>query len=392
MKPLEGLTVLDMTHVLAGPYCAYQLGLLGADVTKIESPKGDMTRIWGGTEKQINQRLGSGFLAQNAGKKSVVLDLGTEQGAGIARRLASNVDIFVENYRPGVLARSGLDYDSVKATNPTVIYLSITAFGSNGPHGHRPGFDDVVQATSGYMSINERGDGPIRTGGPVLDYATGMHATSAVLGAALVRERTGQGSRIDLAMQDVAMLLINRHVAHTATTQEMFPPAGNRDDFLHGRFATKDGYIMLAGYLPRHQKSILRALGLNEYAGLSGSQLRSRAQEIGEAAVSVIKQKTSEEWDAIFSEQQTVAGAVRDLAEVLATGQPQARSLLTSVDSDIGEVQVTTAGYLVDEEPLRPDGPLRSLGADTVAVLQANGYSQEEIDAFRSAGAIGSAP
>ena len=389
MKPLDGLTVLDMTHVLAGPYCTYQLGLLGADVTKVESPKGDMTRIWGGSEAQINQKLGAGFVAQNAGKKSLVLDLTNNQGAEVARALSQQVDIFVENYRPGVLARYGLDYESVKAENPSVIYLSITAFGSNGPHGHRPGFDDVVQATSGYMSINERGDGPIRTGGPVLDYATGMHATSAVLGAVLMRERTGEGCKIDLAMQDVAMLLINRHVSYTATTGDMFPPAGNRDDFLHGRFKTKDGYIMLAGYLPRHQKSILQALGLTELAQLSGGELRRRAAEIEQAAVAAIATKTSEEWDAIFSEQQTVAGAVRDLSEVLATKQPEARDFLTTVDSGIGEVHVTTAGYLFDETPLEPAGPLPSLGADTRSVLRSHGYSDAQIEDLLEQGAIG---
>ena len=389
MKPLEGLTVLDMTHVLAGPYCTYQLGLLGADVTKVESPKGDMTRIWGGTDEQIDQKLGAGFVSQNAGKKSLVLDITNEQGAKVAQTISKNIDIFVENYRPGVLARYGLDYDSIKAENPNVIYLSITAFGSNGPHGHRPGFDDVVQATSGYMSINERGDGPIRTGGPVLDYATGMHATSAVLSAVMMRERTGEGCRIDLAMQDVAMLLINRHVSYTATTGDMFPPAGNRDDFLYGRFKTKDGYIMLAGYLPRHQQSILKGLGLTELSELSGGELRKRAKEIEEAAVAVIATKTSEEWDAIFSEQETVAGAVRNLSEVLATQQPKARDFLTSVESGIGEVQVTTAGYLIDDEPFKPNGPLPSLGADTHSVLSANGYSEQQIADLVEQGAIG---
>ena len=389
MKPLEGLTVLDMTHVLAGPYCTYQLGLLGADVTKVESPKGDMTRIWGGTDEQIDQKLGAGFVSQNAGKKSLVLDITNEQGAKVAQTISKNIDIFVENYRPGVLARYGLDYDSIKAENPNVIYLSITAFGSNGPHGHRPGFDDVVQATSGYMSINERGDGPIRTGGPVLDYATGMHATSAVLSAVMMRERTGEGCRIDLAMQDVAMLLINRHVSYTATTGDMFPPAGNRDDFLYGRFKSKDGYIMLAGYLPRHQKSILKGLGLTELSELSGGELRKRAKEIEEAAVAVIATKTSEEWDAIFSEQETVAGAVRNLSEVLATKQPKAREFLTPVESGIGEVQVTTAGYLINDEPFKPNGPLPSLGADTHSVLSANGYSEQQIADLVEQGAIG---
>ena len=190
-------------------------------------------------------------------------------------------------------------------------------------------------------------------------------------------------------MQDVAMLLINRHVSYTATTGDMFPPAGNRDDFLYGRFKTKDGYIMLAGYLPRHQKSILKGLGLTELSELSGGELRKRAKEIEEAAVAVIATKTSEEWDAIFSEQETVAGAVRNLSEVLATQQPKAREFLTPVESGIGEIQVTTAGYLIDDEPFKPNGPLPSLGADTHSVLSANGYSEQQIADLVEQGAIG---
>ena len=287
------------------------------------------------------------------------------------------------------MQRCGLGYDVVKENNPNIIYLSITAFGQNGPHGHRPGFDDVIQATSGYMSINVRGDGPIRTGGPVLDYATGMHAASAVLGAALVRERTGEGTYIDLAMQDAAMLLINRHVSYAASTGEMFPPAGNRDDFLNGRFATKDGLVMLAGYLPRHQKSILSALGLTELAQLSGRDLRARAREIEAEAERVLLTKTTAEWDEIFDAQETVAGGVRDLLQVLATGQPEARELLATVGSSIGDVQVTTAGYRFDDQTFRPAGDLPQLGEHTEAVLRSLGYSSDEIEALSNEGVIG---
>ena len=209
-KPLSGLKVLDLTHVLAGPYCTYQLGMLGAEVIKVESPRGDMTRPWGGEDDQVAMGLGTGFVAQNAGKRSVVIDITTQRGALLVSEMAKKADIFVENYRPGTMQDYGLDYDSLTAENAQLIYLSISAFGQNGPLGHRPGFDDVIQATSGFMSINERGDGPIRTGGPVLDYATGMHATSAVLAAVLLRQQTGEGQRIDIAMQDVTILAINK--------------------------------------------------------------------------------------------------------------------------------------------------------------------------------------
>ena len=215
--PLSGYRVIDMTHVLAGPYCGYQLGLLGAEVIKVESPRGDMVRYWGGSEDQLNLGLGFGFTAQNAGKRSICVDITRPEGADIVTELAASADIFLENYRPGALAGHGLDYASIKTRNPSIIYTSISAFGQNGPHGHRPGFDDVVQATSGYMSINQRGDGPIRTGGPVLDYATGMQATSAILAAILLRNASSEGQHIDIAMQDVTTLLIN-HRKHPIPT------------------------------------------------------------------------------------------------------------------------------------------------------------------------------
>ena len=217
VKPLQGISVVDLTHVLAGPYCTYQLALLGAQVTKVESPRGDMVRGWGGTPEQVKDRYGSGYTAQNAGKRSVVLDITQAEGADLVRQLAAAADVFVENYRPGAMARYGLDYPTLAAVNPKLVYVSISAFGQDGPEGHRPGFDDVVQATSGFMSINVRGDGPIRTGGPVLDYATGMHATSATLAALMLRQQTGSGQHVDLAMQDVTTLLMNRNVHIGAT-------------------------------------------------------------------------------------------------------------------------------------------------------------------------------
>ena len=190
MKPLEGLVVLDLTHVLAGPYCTYQLGLLGAEIIKVEAPAGDMTRSWGGTPEQLSHRIGSGFVPQNAGKRSICLNLKTSKAQACAQKLAATVDIFVENFEGGTMAQFGLDYPTLAAANPGLIYLSISAFGRNGPLANRPGFDDVVQATSGYMANNIRSDGPIRTGGPVLEYATGMQAASAVVPvSAVVRSR-----------------------------------------------------------------------------------------------------------------------------------------------------------------------------------------------------------
>ena len=387
-RPLDGYRVLDLTHVLAGPYCTYQLGLLGAEVIKVESPRGDMVRGWGGTEEQVGLGLGTGFTAQNAGKRSLCVDITQEDGAALVAKLAEDVDIFVENYRPGAIAEYGLGYAAIQARNPGVIYLSISAFGQNGPHGHRPGFDDVVQATSGYMSINQRGDGPIRTGGPVLDYATGIQAASAVLAAVLLKEKTGAGQRIDIAMQDVTDLLINRNLHIAASTGEPPPPAENRDGMLLGRFACSDGHVMLAGYLPHHCRSICKVLGLDEFAEFSHRQFAEHAEEVSRAAEAALAKRTRLEWDQIFSEAGIVAGGVRYLDEVLDTGQPEARELLTEVDTAAGPVQVTNNGYRINDAVFRPAAGVPRLGQHSHEVLAELGLDGDQIDALINQGVV----
>ena len=379
IKPLSDKKVIDLTHVLAGPYCTYQLGLLGAEVIKVESPRGDMTRPWGGEEEQINLGLGTGFVAQNAGKRSIVIDIKDPRGSAIVQDLVKTADIFVENYRPGKMLECGLDFDKLSSINSELIYTSISAFGQNGPHGHRPGFDDVIQATSGFMSINVRGDGPIRTGGPVLDYATGMHATSAVLAALMLLEKTGKGQHIDISMQDVTMLLMNRHTSIAATTGVPLPPLQDREGPLLGRYLTRDGYVMLAGYRARHKRTILEALDLAEYSSMSSVQLNSLSEQIESDVERVLKSKTTAEWDEVFSKFGVVAGGVKDLIEVLATGQPEARDLLTTVNSSFGNHQVSTIGYKINDSTFEPGTHVPLLGEQTEEVLLELGYSNEQI-------------
>ena len=388
IKPLSDKKVIDLTHVLAGPYCTYQLGLLGAEVIKVESPRGDMTRPWGGEEEQINLGLGTGFVAQNAGKRSIVIDIKDPRGSAIVQDLVKTADIFVENYRPGKMLECGLDFDKLSSINSDLIYTSISAFGQNGPHGHRPGFDDVIQATSGFMSINVRGDGPIRTGGPVLDYATGMHATSAVLAALMLLEKTGKGQHIDISMQDVTMLLMNRHTSIAATTGVPLPPLQDREGPLLGRYLTRDGYVMLAGYRARHKRTILEALGLAEYSSMSSAQLNSLSEQIESDVERVLKSKTTAEWDEVFSKFGVVAGGVKDLIEVLATGQPEARDLLTTVNSSFGNHQVSTIGYKINDSTLEPGTHVPLLGEHTEEVLLELGYSNEKISDLLDKGIV----
>ena len=388
VRPLDGMKVLDLTHVLAGPYCTYQLALLGADVVKVEPLRGEMIRGWGGTPEQMAMGLGTGFVPQNASKRAIAVDLATDGGRAIVARMAEDADIVVENYRPGTTDGHGLDFDTVRRRNPSVIYATISAFGHEGPHADRPGFDDVIQATSGYMTINVRGDGPIRTGGPVLDYSTGLHAASAILAAVVLQMRTGEAQHVDVAMQDVAMLLINRNTSIAATTGAPVAPAGNRDGVLLGRYATKDGHVMLAGYRARHQQRICRALGLTEFEDLSGHGFAERGADVDAAAEAVLATRTSAEWDDVFAAEGVVGGGVRDLSEVLATGQPAARQFLTEVPTATGPVTVTTGGYLVNGSPFTPTSGVPLIGEHTVEVLGELGYDDAVINGWLADGVV----
>jgi crotonobetainyl-CoA:carnitine CoA-transferase CaiB-like acyl-CoA transferase len=388
IRPLDGVRVVDVTHVLAGPYCAYQLALLGADVIKVEPLTGDLVRPWKGSRDQMRAGMGTGFMAQNAGKRSLCVDLTDPDGRDIVLALAERAEVFLENYRPGALAGHRLGYDDVRRVNDRIVYASISAFGQNGPHGHRPGFDDVVQGTSGFMATNKRDDGPIRTGGPVLDYASGMHATAAILAAMLLRDRTGESQRVDLAMQDVTMLLVNYETAAASQHGGTSPPKSNVDGPMLGRFATADGHVMLAGYLPRHCQSIAAVLGLDEYLDVGFRDLAERGPEIQAAVEARLRTKTSAAWDAIFDEAGVVGGAVRELTETFASGQPGARGLTEPLETPVGEIHVTTNGYRINDQTWGPRSSVPLLGEHSRSVLAELGLDDGRIDELVDRGVV----
>src|SRR6185312_17160334 len=213
-RPFEGIRVIDITHVLARPFAAYQLALLGADVIKVEHPDDPDQSRGVGTDEELNRRnMGTAFLTQGSNKRSITLDLKQEKDREILKKLVATADVFVENYRPGAFEALGLGYEALSKINPRLIYASFSAFGQKGPRGPQTAYDHVIQATSGIMAMTGTAEvNPIKFGSPAVDYATGMSGAFALASALYQREKTGRGQRIDMAMLDVAMILMSSHL------------------------------------------------------------------------------------------------------------------------------------------------------------------------------------
>src|ERR1700730_8673943 len=212
-RPFEGIRVIDITHVLAGPFAAYQLAVLGADVIKVEHPDDPDQSRGAGTDKELNRRnMGTAFLTQGSNQPTITLGLKLEKDRDMLKKLVVTADIFVENYRPGAFEALGLGYEALAAINPRLIYASFSAFRQHGPRGPQTAYDHVIQASSGIMAMTGSKDvHPIKFGAPAIDYATGMSGAFALASALFQRERTGRGQRIDMAMLDVAMILMGSH-------------------------------------------------------------------------------------------------------------------------------------------------------------------------------------
>lgn len=252
MKPFEGIRVLDLTHVLAGPFCTHQLAALGADVIKIEPPGNpDMTREEGVVFPLNDAGIGTYFMAQNGGKRAISLDLKSDDGRKVFATLMKGADVMVQNYAGGALEKLGLSYAHVSAINPQLIYCSMTGFGRTGPKADHPAYDVVIQAFTGLMAANGNAHtGPMRVGPPMVDYGTGAQAALAISAALFQRTKTGKGQHIDVAMTDAAFMLMSAFVTDALITGEAPPPHGN----VHARYAgyatfdTADRMMMIGAW------------------------------------------------------------------------------------------------------------------------------------------------
>jgi crotonobetainyl-CoA:carnitine CoA-transferase CaiB-like acyl-CoA transferase len=373
--PLAGITVIDLTQVFAGPYCTYQLALLGAKVIKIEPPGGEMTRYGGALRDLADEGLGLAFCTQNADKDCVEIDL--KQPAGIAKvlELTADADIFVQNYRPGVAVRLGLGEGAVRGANPNIVYCSISAYGGEGPVGHRPAYDHVVQAMSGIMQTTGTEDmGPVKVGAPYVDYATGLNAAFAIMAALRERDRTAGPQTVNVAMLDTALNLMANNLVTTATTGNETPKLGNEAASRapsSGCFEAGDGVLlMLAANNERQFADLCGVLGHPEWVeDERWRQPRQRAenqQALRAVIENVFRHRSAAEWETLLDQAGVPASRVRSVGEVLAEGQPESRDLLRElpVGTRATSVSLPAIGFRLNGDSLQPQQPPRNSGQD----------------------------
>jgi crotonobetainyl-CoA:carnitine CoA-transferase CaiB-like acyl-CoA transferase len=331
MRPFEGVRVIDVTHVLAGPFAAYQLAVLGADVIKVDDPNDPDQSRSSGTDKELNHaQMGTGFLTQGSNKRAITLDLKTERDREILKSLVATADVFVENYRPGAFEALGLGYEDLAKINPRLIYASFSAFGQHGPRGTQTAYDHVIQATSGIMAMTGTSDvSPVKFGSPAIDYATGMTGAFALSAALFQRERTGKGQRIDMAMLDVAMILMSSHLTGFLRNGVHPKPHGNRHPHAtNGAFATKDGLVMLGASNIRQQKRLWTLLGRPDMIKKTNDERDAdHANEI-KVLEEIMLTRTAGEWEEFLQGRHVPAARVRTMREAVADPQIATRGIL----------------------------------------------------------------
>lgn len=397
--PLAGVTVLDLTNVLAGPYAAYQLALMGADVIKVETPHGgDLARRLG-TSTELNARhLGISFLAQNAQKRSITLDLKTEGGAQALRRLIANADVLVENFRPGVLERLGFGWERLRALNPRLILCQISGFGQTGPMRTKPAYDQIIQGYSGMMSVTGTEEtGPLRAGFPLADTIGGLAAAFAVSSALAGRARTGVGSVIDVSMLETAVTAMGWVVSNLLIDGHEPRPLGNDNGTAapSGAFATGDGLLNIAANKQEQFETLCTLLGRPELIGDPRFAERESRKAHRAALTAELERALSArpaaQWEDVLSSAGVPAAAVLRVDQMLQSPQIRDRGLVHELPFPGGggePVKVLGNGIRIDGEPSTPRTPPPTLGEHTDEILAALGYSAAEIATLHEEGAV----
>ena len=394
MRPFEGIKVIDLTHVLAGPFAAYQLAVLGADVIKIENPEDcDQSRNTGSNKALNRSDMGTSYLAQGSNKRCITLNLKKPKAREILKAMVKDADVLIENYRAGAFEALGLGYRDMQKINPQLIYCSMTAFGQNGPRRTHTAYDHAIQATSGIMAMTgEEGGSAIKCGAPIIDYSTGTMAAFAISSALFQRTRTGKGQHIDCAMADVAMMLEASHIAGYANTGKAPHPHGNKHAYASSYFYdTKDGQIMLAASNHRQNKRLFDTVGRPE---LGDSDNETRAKNFGaeqEVLAGIMKEKSAQEWEDHLQANHVPALRLRTMPEAIADPQVKTRAILHTHESILGvegAMTVPMCAFKFEHGGASIETPPPRLGEHNAQVLGELGYGAAEIETLRKEGVI----
>ena len=405
---LAGIQVLDLSRVLAGPWCTQMLADLGADVVKVERPgAGDDTRHWGPPflkDAQGNDtNQASYFTACNRNKRSVTIDMATPEGQALIRQMAQQADVVVENFKVGGLRQYGLDHESLRALNPRLIYCSVTGFGQDGPYAERAGYDLMVQAMTGLMSVTGRADsepggGPLRVGVAVIDLFTGLYASNAILAALHARQQTGEGQHIDMALLDVGMAVLANQAAGFLATGQAPGRMGNSHPSLapYQDFPTLDGAMLLAIGNDGQFQRFCAAAGQPEWAqdarfATNTLRVQHRAALIP-AMEAVTRTRSTADWIALLEDKAVPCGPINTIAQAFDDAQVKARGLRVDLPRSAGDgiAQVSTVASplrLARNPPVLRHAP-PALGQHTDEVLAELGLDSARIAALRAAGVV----
>ena len=399
MPLLEGVRVLDLTNVLAGPFCCYQLAQLGADVIKVEVPgSGDLARQLGADAALNRNLMGASFLAQNAGKRSVTINLKNPDGKAVFRRLIATTDVLVENYRPGVMDRLELGYSNLKQIKPNLVYCAISGFGQDGPLKDNPAYDQIVQGLSGVMSITgDKNSAPLRVGFPVADTIGGLTAAFAIAAALFRRQRDNQGEFIDVSMLEATLVTMGWAVSNWLIAGFVPQPLGNENMTASpsGAFRTAGGLINIAANQQAQFEKLCELIGRKELAAdprfVDREDRKRLRHELKAEIEAALAAKPAREWAALLNRNGVPAGEVLSIPEVLTHPQILSRELIENFSSVPGvnrEIAVIRAGFHLASGNPRAATPPPALGADTEQILAELGYDSEAIARLRTAGAI----
>jgi len=396
-KILDGIKVLDLTNVLSGPFATLHLAWLGAEVIKVENPKdGDLARKLGCVPEYNQKLMGTSFLAQNANKKSLTLNLKKDKAKEIFKKLVATADVVVENFRPGVTDRLGIGYSVLKEINPALVYCAISGFGQTGPDAKKPAYDQIIQGLSGVMAINGTKElNPLRAGFPVCDTIGGINAAFAIMAGLFHKQRTGEGQFIDVALLDSIMPFMGWVVANLMIGNQEPQLMGN-DNFTaapSGVFKTKDGYLNIAANKQEQWEAVADILAVPELKEdprfKERDTRKAHRYELTPLLEAVLTQKETSYWVEKLNERDVPSGAILPLRNALTQAQVEHRNTFNEIEVDgIGNVNLFNMTAKFEKTPGFVETPPPALSQHTKEILNDLGYSAQEISQFRNEGII----